>query len=109
LETPNFPHHHHHRRRRYRFNIFFLVFIINSIIIRSITYSKYYFDFTHPNIIHTARAFCRVQNYPPDDLMDLYALLLLIVMRSDANMSLDVVSHAMMNEGYSLNAADTNL
>lgn len=51
-----------------------------------------------------ARAFCRVQNCPPDD-----STVCVIVMRSDGNMSPDAESHAMMYEDYSLNVADINL
>ena len=61
--------------------------------------------FTFPYIIHTARAFCRVQNFLPDDLQDSCV----IVMRSDVNMSSDAESHEMMYGGYSSSAADINL
>ena len=51
-----------------------------------------------------AKAFCRAQNYPPDDLQQAYV----IVMRSDASTSLDGGLHATRLHD-SLNAADTNL
>jgi hypothetical protein len=52
--------------------------------------------------IRMAKAFCRVQNCPPDDLR----WVCVIVMRSDANTSPDVDLHVTMRRG-SLNAADT--
>lgn len=51
-----------------------------------------------------ATAFCRAQNYPPDDLQQAYV----IVMRSDGSRSLDEGSHATRLHD-SLSAADTNL
>lgn len=50
------------------------------------------------------KAFCRVQNCPPDD-----STVCVIVMRSDVNMSPDAESREMMYEDYSLNVADINL
>jgi hypothetical protein len=69
---------------------------------------SYFFSRQHcecSNIIHMARAFCRVQSCPPDDS----TVYVLIVMRSDASMSPDGESHAKMCEDCSWSEADINL
>jgi hypothetical protein len=55
------------------------------------------------NFIRTAKAFCRVQNCPPDDLR----WVCVVVMRSDASTSPDGDLHAT-SQHDSLSAADTD-